>query len=204
LEIVNILAFAGTLAAVNAAPGPVTAIILSRSLGNDIRGGAAFALGVGCADIAALLLVWGGLEIAAQGHPEVLTALRWLGGAYLLWLAAGMWQASPPPDFGPGHGTGRLLPCTLAGIATCLCNPHTLLFFVALLPGVMPVEHLDMAGLAVLVAVSMVVNSVMFGLLICLGARMRPLITGPENASLLNRTLAVLLGGAAIWLAVAA
>lgn len=203
VEPLSLAAFAATLAAVNAAPGPVTAIILARVMGRDTRGGAAFAFGVACADIAALVLVWTGLALSAQSHPEALAVLRWLGAGYLLWLARGMWRSAAATDLGAQPGPGRVLPGVLAGTATCLCNPHTLLFFLALLPGLVPLDRLDGAGLVMLLAVSAAVNGAMFGALICLGARMRALIRAPGPARLLNRGLALATGGAALWLAAA-
>jgi threonine/homoserine/homoserine lactone efflux protein len=145
LEPLSVAAFAATLAAVNAAPGPVTAIILARVMGRDTRGAAAFASGVACADIAALVLVWTGLALSAQSYPQALAVLRWLGAGYLLWLALGMWRSAAGPDLGAQPGPGNLVPGILAGTATCLCNPHTLLFFLALLPGLVPLDRLDRA-----------------------------------------------------------
>lgn len=201
MEPLSVAAFAATLAAVNAAPGPVTAIILARVMGRDTRGAAAFASGVACADIAALVLVWAGLALSAQAYPQALTGLRWLGAGYLVWLALGMWRSAAGPDLGALPGPGSVLPGLLAGTATCLCNPHTLLFFLALLPGLVPLDRLDGTDLAILLAVSAMVNGAMFGTLICLGARMRALIRAPGPAQLLNRSLALATGGAALWLA---
>lgn len=203
MDPLSVAAFAATLAAVNAAPGPVTAIILARVMGRDTRGAAAFASGVACADIAALVLVWTGLALSAQSYPQALAVLRWLGAGYLLWLALGMWRSAAGPDLGAQPGPGNLVPGILAGTATCLCNPHTLLFFLALLPGLVPLDRLDGTGLMILLAVSATVNGAMFGALICLGARMRALIRNPGWGRLLHRTLALATGGAALWLATA-
>lgn len=64
-----------------------------------------------------------------------LTAMKWLGGAYLVWLGIQVWRAPPVgaelhADAGPRSGASLFRQGALAA----LTNPKALLFFAAFLP----------------------------------------------------------------------
>lgn len=65
-----------------------------------------------------------------------LTALKWLGGAYLVWLGVQVWRAPPIAALAQqpaGSGAGGW-PLFRAGALSALTNPKGILFFAAFLP----------------------------------------------------------------------
>ncbi len=66
-----------------------------------------------------------------------LTLLKWLGGAYLVWLGVQVWR-SPPIELDPAAlrdvGAVRGIALFRQGLLSALTNPKALLFFAAFLP----------------------------------------------------------------------
>jgi homoserine/homoserine lactone efflux protein len=76
-----------------------------------------------------------GIGALLQASLAWLVALKWIGGAYLVWLGIGVWRASPlavnltAPE---GSATGKSL--FRQGALAALTNPKAVLFFAAFLP----------------------------------------------------------------------
>src|SRR4029079_13436283 len=64
-----------------------------------------------------------------------LSILKWVGGAYLVWLGIQVWR-SPPLDLQMAEAPGRAKPSTLCcqGALSATTNPKGILFFAAFLP----------------------------------------------------------------------
>jgi threonine/homoserine/homoserine lactone efflux protein len=119
-----------------ATPGVDMLFTLSRTLQHGWRTGMAAALGItaGCVvhTVAAAL----GLAALLAASALAFTAIKWLGAAYLLWLAWGMLRAAvrdvqpllkAPPPASSMHVFAQ-------GFLTNVLNPKVALFFLALLP----------------------------------------------------------------------
>lgn len=67
--------------------------------------------------------------------PQALTGLKWVGGAYLVWLGIQIWRAPAlqlsAPDDAPRPSSGRLF---RQGFLAAASNPKALLFYGAFLP----------------------------------------------------------------------
>src|SRR5262249_6151115 len=64
-----------------------------------------------------------------------LTALKWLGGAYLVWLGVQGWRAPPLGLGGEGHAAPRAgWSLFRQGALSAMTNPKGILFFAAFLP----------------------------------------------------------------------
>jgi len=76
-----------------------------------------------------------GIGALLQASLVWLTVLKWLGGAYLVWLGVQVWR-SPPIDLElSGRGAPRAGASMFwQGTLSALTNPKALLFFAAFLP----------------------------------------------------------------------
>ncbi|HEX6016436.1 MAG TPA: LysE family transporter, partial [Geminicoccaceae bacterium] len=133
---VSLLAFwaAFTLALVS--PGPNFALMLKIGLGSGRRAALRTVLGIAVGEAAWGLAAVFGVAALALRYPAVGTAIRWGGGAFLLWLALGAlrsaWRgdaaaaaAEPAPAGGGGGGFAT-------GLAIMLLNPKAGFFWVSL------------------------------------------------------------------------
>ena len=76
-----------------------------------------------------------GIGALLQASLTWLTVLKWLGGAYLVWLGIQVWRSPPiglhaAANLGPRSGRSLFR----QGLLAALTNPKALLFFAAFLP----------------------------------------------------------------------
>ena len=76
-----------------------------------------------------------GIGALLQASIAWLTVLKWVGGAYLVWLGIQLWRA-PPLDLRTGDGAGARPGWALFkdGLLSAVTNPKGILFFAAFLP----------------------------------------------------------------------
>jgi len=76
-----------------------------------------------------------GIGALLQASIVWLTVLKWVGGAYLVWLGIQVWRA-PPLDMQAADGTDERPGSALfnEGLLSAVTNPKALLFFAAFLP----------------------------------------------------------------------
>lgn len=76
-----------------------------------------------------------GLAALLQASVDALILLKWLGGAYLIWLGVQLWRAPPLHLAALAPAAARPGPLLLRqGLLAALSNPKVILFYVAFLP----------------------------------------------------------------------
>lgn len=201
MTLTSLLIFAGALLVAAGSPGPSIAALVSRVIATGIGDALPFlaAMWVGEA-IWLSLAVWG-LAAVAQSFSAVFLAIKWAGVAYLAWLAWRMWTApvaAADAALPPARSGWRLF---AAGLAVTLGNPKITLFYLALLPTILDLTTVTLAGwveltltmVAVLAAVDLAWASAAQGA--------RRLLKSPRAMRIANRTGAGMMAGAAAAIA---
>ena len=193
-------AFALVLAVACAAPGPTTAALVARVLGRGTAGAPSFCAGLLASDILWLTGAVLGLAVLAETVQPVFVAIKYAGAAYLLWLAWGLWRAPATPiAAAPVKGEGARL--FLAGVAVGSGNPKTMLFYLALLPTLLPLENVTVVDWALLVATQIVVYGAILAGYVVAAARARRAFASPRAVRLVNRLTGATMAGAATAIA---
>lgn len=132
----QLLAFLLAALIVTASPGPDNLMVLSMGMARGRAQGIAFGLGcaAGCLSHTALAVL--GVSALLAASPAAFSLLRWVGGAYLVWLGAQALRhagQAQRPGAGAlaGQGLGRLF---AKGVLANAINPKVVLFFLAFLP----------------------------------------------------------------------
>jgi threonine/homoserine/homoserine lactone efflux protein len=131
--------FATTVFVVKATPGVDMMLTLTQTLRHGVRGGLAAAAGIMAGCVVHALAAALGLAALIAASAAAFSVLKWLGAAYLLWLAFGMLKsalaggaaAAPAPQLAASPGRAALF---RQGVLTNVLNPKIALFFLALLP----------------------------------------------------------------------
>lgn len=116
-----------------------------------------------------------GIGALLQASANALTVLKWIGGAYLLWLGVQLWRAPPVTLRTEGAAPDKSgLALFRQGLLSAISNPKVILFFGAFLP-----QFLDPGRSLWLQFVIMVLTFVLFEgfveyLLARLAHRIRP------------------------------
>ncbi|MFZ5608709.1 MAG: LysE family translocator [Pseudomonadota bacterium] len=186
-----------------AIPGPNVTLIIARALGHGRRAAMATVLGTTLAQAFSLALVIAGMTTAIALFARWFELLRWLGVAYLGYLAYRQWR-SPSiilDDIETQQAPHKRL--FLEGAMVAATNPKTLLFFAAFLPQFIDPARPVPGQMALLslsyLAIAFCLDSG-YGLA---AARLRPYFATRRAARVKNRVAASCLGVAALGLALA-
>ena len=138
LTTAQILAFLLTAVMLTATPGPDNLMVLSIGMSKGRRAGIAFGLGcaLGCLSHTVLAVIGVGAILAAS--PMAFTALKWAGGAYLIWLgtqalrhAGAVRIDGSSNNQAPAESLHRTFS---KGLVANAINPKVVLFFLSFLP----------------------------------------------------------------------
>lgn len=127
----TLLAFLAAGLLLNLTPGADVMFATASGLRGGPKVGAAAGLGVGLGGIWHVGLATLGLSALIAAWPSAVVALKWLGAAYLLWLAWASWTAPPAA---PGQGGLTARAALWRGFVTNALNPKVALFILAFLP----------------------------------------------------------------------
>jgi threonine/homoserine/homoserine lactone efflux protein len=136
----NLGLFLITALVLNATPGVDLLLTLSRTLQGGVRAGLAAALGISSGCVVHALAGAFGLAALLAASALAFSLIKWVGAAYLMWLAFGMLraalrrgpQAEPALASAAAPTTRRTI--YVQGFLTNVLNPKVALFFLALLP----------------------------------------------------------------------
>ena len=130
--------FATTVFVINASPGVDMMLTLTQTLRHGVRGGLAAAAGIMAGCVVHALAAALGLAALIAASAAAFSVLKWLGAAYLLWLAFGMLKSAMAGESVaalPRVAESRSLAALFRqGVLTNVLNPKIALFFLALLP----------------------------------------------------------------------
>lgn len=148
--------YLAALAGVYILPGPDMALVIATGAARGARTAAVTACGIAMARATHVLLSGAGLAALLAAHPGMLSLVKWIGAAYLCYLAAQLVRADirlPSEEAAAPRGARSFL---LRGFLTNLLNPKALLFCSLLLPqfiadgaGPVLVQYLWLGGMLV-------------------------------------------------------
>lgn len=133
----DLLLFVVTALVLNATPGVDMLYTLTRTLQHGWRAGLIAALGIIAGCVVHTMAAALGLAALLAASAWAFTAVKWIGAAYLLWLAWGMLRAAGRSvdtthvSVAASEPLGRIF---VQGFLTNVLNPKVALFFLALLP----------------------------------------------------------------------
>src|SRR5258705_6611836 len=116
MDLAALLLFAGTLFVAAASPGPGIAALVARVIGRGSDGAPAFAAGLILGDLIWLAVAILGLAVVAQTFHEIFLVIKYVGAAYLIYLAYRMWTApATPHDVAAGRSRESNLRLLIGG-----------------------------------------------------------------------------------------
>jgi len=185
-------------------PGPDVIIVLTQSSLYGMRAGVLTTLGLMTGLLGHTLAVALGVAVLFQTSEAAFTALKFLGAAYLLYLAwqsfrSGVFRAFLTQSLFPGYGT-----LYRRGFLSNITNPKVTLFFLAFLPQFAdPAQGCLTAQIVVLGALFQLATLLVFGCVSLLAGR----VAGRFNSSVkgqlfLNRAAGCVFTGLAVMLLV--
>jgi homoserine/homoserine lactone efflux protein len=118
-----------------------------------------------------------GIGALLQASADVIVVLKWVGGAYLVWLGVQLWRAPALRlDLASAPAATRRASMFRQGFLAAVSNPKVLLFYGAFLPQFIDPQRALAAQFAVMAATFATTEFVVEYLLARLAHRVRPLL----------------------------
>ena len=122
-------------------PGPSVLYIVTRSVDQGRRAGFVSVLGVHLGTLVHIAAAAAGLSALLAASAVAFGAVKYFGGAYLVYLGVRRLLERPATSTVAPAGAPRLGRAVLDGFVVNLLNPKTALFFLAFLPQFVDVER---------------------------------------------------------------
>jgi threonine/homoserine/homoserine lactone efflux protein len=182
-------------------PGPGVAAVVARALGGGFGGAIPMVLGILAGDLAYFVFAVFGLAAIATWFGPVFFIVRWAGAAYLLYVAYRFWTARPGAEqMSPKNEDGWKT--FLAGFSLTMGNPKTIVFYLAILPTVIPLDQMNPVAFAELTVIVVVVLLVIGLGYAWLASAAREMFKSPRALGRLNKTAGIMMATAAglvVW-----
>jgi threonine/homoserine/homoserine lactone efflux protein len=155
-------------------------------------------VGVAIVAIAAVL----GVASIMLNYPQIFEILKWLGGAYLVYIGINMWRSKGKMAVVDGQqmNTNRLSLIS-QGFITAIANPKGWAFMISLLPPFINVDKPVATQLVVLLGIIMVTESASMLAYASGGKSLRLFLSRGDNIRWMNRIAGSLMILVGIWLA---
>lgn len=130
----------------NLTPGPDVLLVVRHALRSGARAGFFAGLGVAAGCLVHVSAGALGLSALLAGSSQAFALLKWLGAAYLLYVAWGLLRSALTPAYLSFFAEALVQPMAsarsvfLQGFGTNVLNPKVALFFLAFVPQFIPVE----------------------------------------------------------------
>ena len=201
--------FIVTALVLNATPGVDFLYTVTRTLQTGVRGGLAAALGISAGCVVHAVAAALGLAALLAASALAFSVIKWIGAAYLLWLALGMfrnaWKRNGTRVTAgavPAPASRRRI--FVQGFLTNVLNPKVALFFLALLPQFIDADATNKPLAFLFLGAVFIVNGTLFLFaLVAVAARVRRVDAGPSLQRALNAAGGALFAALAARLALA-
>ncbi|UZD91174.1 LysE family translocator [Cognatishimia activa] len=190
------LAYIAALGIAAVIPGPGIAALVGQALGGNQRASSMFLAGIALGDVTYLTVAVVGLAAIAKAFAGAFIIIKFLGAAYLLYLAYKFWTSDAGltrVQKAKNQSDGGSF---LAGYFVTLGNPKTIVFYLALLPTVLNLNNVHVAQWAVLSVLTILVIFAALAPYMLLASKARNMMTQPKALKRLNRFAAAFIGGA--------
>jgi threonine/homoserine/homoserine lactone efflux protein len=121
-------------------PGPSFVVCIRTAATHGFRTAVGLSIGFGLGAVLWASAALAGLALLFELIPSLFTALKIIGGAFLLWIAYQMWRHAPEPLDMSAQGLNTLsfARAIRFGFLTFAANPKPAVFFGAVFVGLVP------------------------------------------------------------------
>ncbi|MEA3353560.1 MAG: LysE family translocator [Campylobacterota bacterium] len=193
MDIYNALALFFAMIILAASPGPGLFAVVSRSLASGFSHASVVTMGLILGDIIYLLLAIYGLSEIATLMGELFIVIKYLGGAYLLYLGYKIWTAEVKEEKIHGIKESSWFANFLSGLLITLGNPKVIVFYLGFLPAFMNLQTLNNKDIFIAV---FIVASTLGAVILSyayLAARSRKFFKSKSSMEKLNKTSGVVM-----------
>ncbi|MEM9582657.1 MAG: LysE family translocator [Pseudomonadota bacterium] len=195
----DLFAYLVLLTTMTLAPGPLLAMTIARTLGRDVSGAVSFGFGVAIGNVVLIAAIWAGFGVWMASMPSFMDYAKFLGVAYLMYVAYDLWFKACDMESGSDKRSGGR-GAAIAGMLSCFVSPHYMMLYMLLLPRLVDLSAVSNSLFSFLTVLTFAVLALCYGAVIYLADRCRSILVNPSKAQILNRVLAFVVAGCGVWM----
>ena len=156
LSLASILALLGTLVVLAVIPSVSVLAVSARAAAFGFTHGMFTALGIVIADIIFILVAVYGLALIAGLMGEQFTLIKYIGGAYLIWLGISLWRTDSRARKSDTVKQSSLGSSFLTGFLITLGDQKAILFYLGFFPAFIDLSRMTPADTLIIITIAIV------------------------------------------------
>ena len=194
-----LFAFIGAGLLLNITPGADFLFVTASGINGGPRIGRAAAVGINLGILVHIAMAALGVSALLIAYPSAFAAIKWIGAAYLLYIAFKAW--TDKEELAEGRAAPSAVAAIKRGFLTNVLNPKTALFIFAFIPQFSNPDYGPIWHQIVILGLIFQINGFLFVLALgTLAGHLGPFLRG--YVRILNKLTAILFGGLAARLVI--
>lgn len=155
LNISRIAALFGAMAVLAALPSVSVLAVTAKSASSGFIHGVFTAIGIVIGDIIFILLAVFGLVTLVQTMGSTFFLIKYICGAYLIWLGINLWRSSSKQMQHKENSGSSLLESFVTGLLITLGDQKAVLFYIGFLPAFLDLNKLTYTDISALILITL-------------------------------------------------
>jgi threonine/homoserine/homoserine lactone efflux protein len=156
LTLTNIAALAGIMLLGALVPGVSVLAVSARSAAFGFAHGVLTSVGIVVGDIVFILIAMYGLSVLADLMGSHFALIKYLGGAYLIWLGIVLWRSKQKAHGGEKSSKTTMRSSFMTGLLITLADQKAILFYLGFFPAFMDLSRLSPADTGIILLIAIV------------------------------------------------
>jgi threonine/homoserine/homoserine lactone efflux protein len=149
------IALFGAMLVLAAMPSSSVLLVISRSAASGFIHGVLAALGIVAGDIIFILIAILGLSLLAETMGDLFVLVKYLGGAYLVWMGISLLRAKQGELKAGKNGSAAMSSSFFSGLFFTLADQKAILFYLGFFPAFINLSSLTLADTAVILSITL-------------------------------------------------
>lgn len=193
------IALLGSMIVLAVVPSVSVMTVTARAASASFIHGVFVTLGIVAGDVIYIMLAIFGLALLTETLGSAAYLIKYVGGAYLLWLGISLWRSTGRVSGERYDDKSSLLSSFMSGLLLTLADQKVVLFYLGFLPAFLDLSKITGIDLAIIVAITIIsVGGVKLGYAYLAGRA--GLLLGAGASRLLNRAAAGIMIAAGVYL----
>lgn len=156
LTLTSIAALAGVMVVGAMIPSVSVLTVSARSAAFGFAHGVFTSLGIVVGDIVFILIAIYGLSVLADLMGSYFVLIKYLGGAYLIWLGIVLWRSKSKAGAVEKNGEYSLLSSFMTGLLITLGDQKAILFYLSFFPAFVDLSTMSFFDTGIIVVIAIV------------------------------------------------
>lgn len=150
----SLTALFGAMTVLAFIPSVSVLVVSARSAASGFIHGVFTALGIVVGDIVFIILAIYGLSVLAELMGSRFSLVKYLGGAYLIWLGITLWSSKSGTEKIENNIEPSLLSSFLAGLLITLGDQKAILFYLGFFPAFIDLSSVTLADTSIIILIA--------------------------------------------------